>query len=371
MGGCAVKTPTEDQRPTLKPTSFKHLPGWGNANQEGIREALEKSCAYLSKKGTAASADLYDHSPEVWARICKNFDEISHRGRAAIKGFFEAYFTPHQLSSQDGDEGLVTGYYVPELKGSFEKKDPYLYAVYKRPDNLVMIPDLGAFREELKGKRIAGKVLNGKLIPFEDREKIEGGALNKNLELLYVDDPVDLFFLQIQGSGQVALPDGSRIRVGYDGTNGHLYTAIGRVLLENGKLSKEDVSMQSIKKWLRENPKGSIDVMNANRSYVFFRILEGEGVVGAMGHELVPERSLAVDRLNIPMGVPVWMDITHPIDDQDRIRRLVFAHDTGGAIKGVVRGDLFWGAGPKAEELAGRMKSKGQFYVLLPKHGVS
>jgi membrane-bound lytic murein transglycosylase A len=216
-------------------------------------------------------------------------------------------------------------------------------------------------------------VRGGRFRPYWDRKEIERGALaGRSLELLWVDDAVALFFLQIQGSGRVTLPDGTFVRVGYDGQNGHDYTAIGRILIERGELTKEAVSLQSIRAWLAAHPERAEELLHQNRSFVFFRVLGGGAPEGASGVELTPGRSLAVDDAFLPYGVPLFLDSTTPaIAELGRaeapLRRLVVAQDTGGAIVGPVRGDLFFGPGREAEELAGRMKQPLRYWLLLPK----
>jgi len=232
--------------------------------------------------------------------------------------------------------------------------------------------DLGQFSEELQGKRIVGRLQGRRLTPYPERQGIVAGALaGRGLEIVYVDDPVDAFFLQIQGSGRVQLGDGEEMRLGYAGGNGRRYYAIGRELIKRGILSKENVSMQSIRAWLSANPLQGEEVMDLNASYIFFRELQGTGPIGALGVALTPGRSIAVDRRLIPLGIPVWLQASHPAADPEQgdrpLHRLVLAQDTGGAIKGGVRGDIFWGHGPAAAAIAGRMKNAGQWFLLLPK----
>ena len=244
--------------------------------------------------------------------------------------------------------------------------------LYIRPPELVSV-DLGRFRADLKGKRIAGRVEDGALVPYFDRTAIQEGALDgRGLELVWVDDPVDAFFLEIQGSGRVVLPDGSEMRLGYAGTNGFQYTAIGRELVSAAPSPRRG-SMQSIRDWLQANPEAGSEVMRTNASYVFFRELSGEGPVGSLGVALTPERSLAVDPLFVPLGVPVWLDTTFPAGASGDpggtlpLRRLLVAQDTGGAITGPVRGDVFWGHGEDAAATAGTMRQPGRLWLLLPK----
>ena len=229
---------------------------------------------------------------------------------------------------------------------------------------------LGDFRTDFAGERIAGRVVDGRLRPYPSRGDIVAGTLaGRGLEIAWVADPVDAFFLQIQGSGRLALPDGRIVRVGYDGQNGRPYTAIGRVLVEEGALAREAVSMQSIRAWLAAHPDRAEGVMNANSSYVFFRRLAGDGPIGAQGVALTPQRSIAVDPRFVPYSVPVWLDATAPTPDGGAaaLRRLMIAQDTGGAIRGPVRGDVFWGAGEDAAAIAGRMNDRGRWWILLPR----
>ncbi len=229
--------------------------------------------------------------------------------------------------------------------------------------------ELGDFRPELKGQRIAGRVLSGQLKPYEDRQAIMQGKIpnDQSLRFVYTDSPVDDFFLQVQGSGRIALDDGTSLRVVYDAQNGWPYTAIGRELLHRGELEKDNVSMQAIRAWLAAHPGQADEIMNLNKSYVFFRVLNGEGPTGAEGVALTPQRSLAIDHSRIPYGVPAWLDTEPPMDGQPPLRRLMVAQDTGGAIRGAVRGDVFWGYGPQAEDIAGHMKAHGDLWLLLPK----
>jgi membrane-bound lytic murein transglycosylase A len=239
--------------------------------------------------------------------------------------------------------------------------------LYRTPPDLVTA-DLGLFRPAFAGERIAGRVDGTALKPYAKRAEIERGALaGRGLELVWVDDAADAFFLHIQGSGRVTLEDGSVVRVGYAGGNGHAYTAIGRELARRGVMAPEDVSMQSLRAWLANNPDEAQALMEVNDSYVFFRILEGEGPLGSQGVVLTPGRSLAVDARFLPLGAPVWLATTDPVDAARPLRRLTVAQDTGGAIRGPARADLFWGHGADAAERAGRMRQEGELYLLLPR----
>jgi len=290
---------------------------------------------------------------------------------AVARAFFESRLQPWSLTNPDGStRGLVTGYYEPLLRGSRTRAHPYLQPVLGVPPDLLTI-DLGSVLPELKNMRLRGRLQGNKVVPYFSRAEI-GKRANEGGErvLLYVDDPVELFFLQVQGSGRVQLPDGSKLRLAYADQNGHPYQSIGRVLVDRGEMSLEQASMQSIKQWARANPSRVGELLNANPSYVFFREealrgKEGDGPNGALGVPLTPERSIAVDPRHVPLGAPVFMATTLP-DSAQPWRRLLMAQDTGGAIRGVVRADLFWGFGAAAGNQAGRMKQQGQMWVLLP-----
>ncbi|MEO9599322.1 murein transglycosylase A [Parasphingorhabdus sp.] len=277
--------------------------------------------------------------------------------------FFETYFETVQV----GDGGaFATGYFEPQIRGSRVKNDNYPVPVYRKPANLIDV-DLGLFSEKLKDKRVRGKVDGAKLVPFEDRGQIDDGAVaDQGLEIAWAQDYIDLFFLQIQGSGRLALPDGSVMRIGYAGQNGHDYTGIGRVMRERGLLADGKTNMQGIIEWLRANPQQGMQIMRENRSYVFFQELTGPGPLGAMGHPVVARTSVAADRMFVPLGAPVFLDLEHNIADG-----LWVAQDSGGAIKGPNRFDTFWGAGEEAAQIAGGMSSRGQALIFVPKGTLS
>ena len=281
----------------------------------------------------------------TWQVICRGAREVSKNRPGGAQQFFEKHFIPAAISGRGGPTGLITGYYEPELRGARQRTARFNVPLHVRPPDLVTV-SLGHFRDDLKGKKISGRVVQGRLVPYPDRGKIERGALkNRKLELVWVDSAADAFFLHIQGSGRIKLRDGVIMRVGYAGTNGHAYTAIGRELIARGEIPREKMSMQAIRGWLEVNPADGAELMRTNRSYVFFRELTGDGPLGAQGVKLTPKRSLAIDRRLLPLGLPVWLDTTEP--DGTPFRRLMIAQDTGGAIRGAVRGDVFWGPGTK------------------------
>lgn len=287
---------------------------------------------------------------------------------AAARAFFETRFEPHlQRAGWFRSSGLITGYYEPLLNGSWTRTERYRYPIYRPPDDLVTV-DLGALYPELKNKRVRGRLAGRRVVPYPSRSEIDvqPSPLAGN-ELLWVDDPVALFFLQIQGSGRVRLPTGEIVPVGYAEQNGHPYTAIGRTLAERTGLKLEEIDAPTIRAWLAANPAEAQAVMNTNASYVFFALRDPSlpGPLGALGTPLLPERAIAVDPVYVPLGLPVWLDTLLP-DSSEPYRRLVFAQDTGGAIRGAVRADIFFGHGPQAEAHAGRMRASGRLYVLLP-----
>jgi len=369
----AQRAPMPEAR-LLHKATFADLAGWQADTQSGAVTALRRSCAKISRRADDRSlgADGIAGKAADWRQICEKVSEGAGDDQAA-RTFFETWFQPWRVVNQDGytEAGLFTGYYEPSLSGSRARGGKYQTPLYARPDDLIMV-NLRAFRDDLAGRRIAGKIKAGKLVPYATRAEIVAGALGDDVRpLVWIDDPVAAFFLQIQGSGRVKLVAGGEMRVGYAATNGQPYTAIGRDLVKSGALSRKEVSLQTIRAWLAANPDKAATVMASNKAYVFFRELKGDGPIGAQGVALTPGRSLAVDRKYIPLGVPIWLEATAPAPDSDTadlpLRRLMVAQDTGGAIRGPVRGDVFWGFGQDAEHIAGRMKHPGRYFLLLPK----
>lgn len=372
LAACGEQEESKQEMPepklTLSQVSFSDLPDWEREDFESFIPAFARSCARIQKAASDKEFGALKESGTYadWQKVCAVFEALGDRTQAGMKAYFEENFAPYAVSADENPEGLFTGYYEASLRGAREQSEKYHIPLYARPDDLVMV-DLGTFREELKGQRIAGRVEGGNLKPYETRAQIVNGDWPHNDKVLvWVDDAVDAFFVQIQGSGVVTLADGSTMRIGYAGQNGHPYYAIGRELIARGALTKENVSMQSIRAWLEANPTDADEIMNTNKSYVFFQEFEGEGPMGGEGVALTAGRSLAVDRSLLSYGLPLWVDIEKPDAQSEDIRRMMIAQDTGGAIRGPVRGDVFWGFGPEAEAMAGVMKSKGRYWVLLP-----
>jgi membrane-bound lytic murein transglycosylase A len=357
----------------LRPARFADLPGWSVDRQGDGLAALQRSCTRIiaSRRDQPTGPTGYARPVAAWRAACEEALRLDPADHAAARAFLERAFIPFAATDHDVADGLFTGYYEPELRGARAPDARYKVPLHGRPADLVTV-DLALFKPEWSGQRITGQLVNGTLKPYPTRAEIEAGALrNTKSEIVWVDDAVDAFFLQVQGSGRVLFDDGSIMRVGYSAQNGQPYVAIGRELIARGALTRENVSMQSIRAWLAAHPDEAASVMNLNPSYVFFRTLDGDGPLGSEGVVLTPGRSLAVDRAFLAMGLPVWLDAEDPLDPAARLQRLVVAQDTGGAIRGVVRGDLFWGHGPDAAERAGRMRSRGRYWVLLPRDGTT
>ncbi|MGH6899545.1 MAG: murein transglycosylase A [Geminicoccaceae bacterium] len=359
---------------TLRPIAYEQLIGWRADDPREALSAFRRSCAKLDQHGAATPMGPDPWFGEIgdWRLVCADAATVAEGSADQARDFFEDHFSPYLVADGDDPEGLFTGYYEPLLFGSRHFGGAYTVPLHRPPDDLVRV-DLARFNPQLAGYAIYGRVQGGQFVPYYSRADIATGMLaGRGLELLWVDDPIDKFFLQIQGSGQVQLDDGSLIRVGYASQNGHPYRAIGRDLIEIGGLTREEVSLPTIKAWLEAHPGDASHIMARNRSYIFFEerpeLGPDDGPLGAQGVSLTAGRSLAVDRRYIPFGVPVWLDTTAPWPDgEGPLRRLMVAQDTGGAIKGVVRGDVFWGAGARAEAIAGHMKSRGRYAVLLPR----
>jgi membrane-bound lytic murein transglycosylase A len=370
-----------EEKLTLEPDSFERLPGWREDAVEAALPALLRSCARLAALpdgapagGTGAAAGVAGKAAD-WRAACAEGAKVPPGDRAAARRFFESRFRPWSARDHRNPIGLFTGYYEPLLHGSRRRHGRFTVPLYGRPPELVTV-DLGRFRDDLKGKRIAGRVEGGELAPFPDRREIDAGALaGRKLELVWVDDPVEAFFLEVQGSGRVQLAEGGEMRVGFAAQNGHPYASVGKALIAAGALKPAEVSLQTIRAWLLAHPAEAPGMLEKNPSYVFFQethppAAEGAGPLGAAGVPLTPGRSLAVDLKYLPLGVPVWLAGGMPSaragEGDRKLRRLLVAQDTGGAIRGPVRGDVFFGFGPEAEEVAGRMKHRGKLWLLLP-----
>jgi membrane-bound lytic murein transglycosylase A len=356
----------------LTRTGFEQFPGWNTGAQGSALIAFQRSCARI--RAMSADAQMrgagYGGVAGDWLPACARADAVPVSDEPA-RAFFESAFTPYRVTSGQSAEGMFTGYYEPELRGSRTRHGEYQTPLYGLPSDLVSI-DLGLFRENFAGERISGRLEGNRLVPYATRAEIVRDGLATAEPLVFIDNPTDAFFLQIQGSGRVSLNDGTVVRAAYAGQNGHPYTAIGAVLIRRGQLTRETVSMQSIRAWLDAHPTEAQGLFDENASYVFFSLQPLDdpalGAVGTQGAPLTAEASLAVDASIHPLGAPVWLETAYPVSEAADVpfQRLLVAQDTGGAINGAVRGDIYWGVGERAGEIAGRMRSTGTLTVLVP-----
>ena len=341
---------------TLKASDWSDLTDWPNNDALTTWPVFLGNCAVLKKQ-------------VLWQTICNAATAFTPKDDQQAREFFERWLIPYQLVTGDGqDSGLITGYYEPLLFGSRRPSARFRFPLYGVPDDLLSV-DLSSVYPELKTYRLRGRLNGNKVVPYYNRAEIDAGrAPLQGREILWVDDRVDLFFLQVQGSGRIQLENGDIVRIGYADQNGHPYTSIGRKLVEQGALKLEQASLQGIKQWGIQYPDKLSALLNQNTSYVFFRELPASpnGPPGSLGLPLTAGRSLAVDPLAIALGSPVYLSTTWPNSTQP-LNRLMLAQDTGGAIKGAIRADFFWGFGEEAALHAGRMRQSGRLWVLLPR----
>ncbi len=357
LSGCQTRK-TNDL--SLAKVEFDTIPGYKDDQIVDAVPALKRSCSVMLKQPEKAysvpETTNLSGTYKDWQAFCTAVAREQSSSTAQWKSILQTYLTPYRLSLDGNQQGQFTGYYEPLLHGSKRKHGRYKVPLYRHPT------------------AHEAKYVNVK-IPRADI--VRGGLNNKGLELIWIDSAIDAFFVQIQGSGRVKLDNGKMINIGYAGQNGHPYHPIGKTLVQNGELTLQNATMQSIRHWLATHPKRAEEIMSTNHSYVFFRILEGvDGPIGSQGVPLTAKRSIAVDPAYIGLGSPVWVDIEHPDINhpakhhhkKTHLQHLAIAQDTGGAIKGGLRADYFWGFGAEATDLSGRMNSKGQLYLLLPKN---
>ncbi len=361
LAGCAVRPPVvlapppvpvpQGQGVAFTRVPFSLIPGWSADDAAAALPPFIGDCDAVAGHpntdlGGAGTAAALGDMAGRWRLACGEARAVPPHDPNAARAFFQHAFDAYLVSQNGSATGLFTGYFEPEFDGSRTRGGPYQTPILRRPPGL----------------------RQGQVLP--DRAAIEHGALAaEHLDLLWLKSPIDAFFLSVEGAGRIRLPDGHVLRVTYNGQNGHPYVPIGRVLVNRGAMTAKDVSMQSIRGWLQNHPGQAQGVMDQNPSYVFFRIEHGSadiGPPGALGTPLTPDRSLAVDKAYVPLSAPVFVVTTDPVTRQP-IERLMVAQDLGGAIKGAVRGDIFFGWGKAAEQRAGRMREQGQAYVLLPK----
>lgn len=360
----------------FRQVSFEQLPGWNNAHLVESFNTFKISCkAFVRQKPEqVVGTDHIDLKAGDWRPACEEALKHQRITESKARKFFHQWFMPVEFFDKKPVKGLFTGYYMPLLKGSYKKSKRFHVPLYETPDNLITI-DLGLFFPHLKNKKIIGRLVDKRVIPYFTRKEINAGAIKNHANvLLWVEDPIDRLFLEIQGSGIIEFKSGKRILVGYDAQNGAPYTSIAGVLIKKGVMTKDNASMQGIKNYLARHPNQRDAIINKNKSFVFFRTLNTDAALGSQGVALTPGYSMAVDRAWVPMGVPLWLSTSRPSSKKPErnipFQRLMIAQDTGGAIKGKVRGDVYWGGGEKATAIAGHMKNEGYYWLLLPRHAV-
>ncbi len=357
---------------------WSELPGWNNDDLRNVWTAFVRNCSGLMRPTSGNLANPARSTPRAWQPVCAAAAEAARAPDAgspeAVRRFLQTWLAPWRLQTADGKpaSNTVTGYYEPLVRGSRQQAGIYQWPLYTVPADLLTI-DLGKIYPELAGKRVRGKLEGNRVVPYDSRAAFESSGRQTPV-IVWVSDPVDNFFLQVQGSGRVLLTDGpgagQTLRVAYADHNGHPYVSIGKWLADKGEMQLSQTSMQNIREWAKRYPKRVPEMLNANPALVFFReevITDPEkGPKGAFGIALMAQRSIAVDTSFVPLGAPVFLSTTQPASQQ-ALNRLVFAQDTGTAIKGAARADFFWGFGDEAGALAGRMKQSGQMWVLWPK----
>ena len=345
--GCSTKPKILSQKMPktyLKKSDFSELPKWSDEDYSVALNSFLESCK--SKK-----------TQNIYTKLCKDASNALDAQK-----FYETNFDVFKIYTKDGDDtGLLTGYYEPNLRGSLVKKEPYIYPLYAKPNDLISV-DLGSIYPELKKYRLRGRLVGDKLVPYYSREQIQEKGVDADI-ICYVDSKVDLFFLEVQGSGRITLDNGDSIFIGYANQNGHRYRSIGKYLVKNKEIPLEEISLQTIKEWLDKHPNRVDEVLNYNKSVVFFKKKKNPAS-GSLGLVLTPERSVAVDRSFIPLGSMLYL--SSKVDAQD-IDKVVMAQDTGGAIKGAIRADMFFGFSDRAKKLAGELKSPLKLWIFLPK----
>lgn len=365
IAGCrtvpTAKTPTEPAPPQmeLRAAEWNAMPGWQQDRLQEAWPALLASCRST-------------RMPAVWQAFCTEAATVPAQAAQAQRALIESRLRAWQVVSVEGpvrnESGLITGYYEPFLKGSRRRQGTFQTPLYGVPDDLVSV-ELGEVHPALQGVRVRGRLQGKRVVPFPDRAQLADGKVLAGKELLWVDSAIDAFFLQIQGSGRVRMDDGSTVRMAFADVNGRPYRAIGRYLVDQGEMTVEQATAPALREWLQQHPDRQQEVFNQNPSVVFFReekiIDPSLGPRGALGVPLTPGRSVAIDPRWLPLGAPLYLSTTDPLT-QLPLQRLVTAQDTGGAIRGAIRADLFWGWEDPSDEAAGRMRAQGSLWILWP-----
>jgi membrane-bound lytic murein transglycosylase A len=345
------------------PVDFASLPGWTDDDHAAALAAFRQACTAPAKGGSA----------KVIATLKPICAAATHANLRHAREFFETHFQPVKLR-HDRADGLLTGYFEPELPGSLQRDAEFTEPVLKRPHDLVdVVPATERAAANAEGRLASMRKTAAGLEPYYTRAEIESGALaGRRLELLYLKTAVDAYVMHVQGSGSIRLTDGRQVRIGYAGKNGYPYTSAGTVLIRRGLIKRENLTLQSMRTWFEAHPTETAAVLNENKSYIFFERkpdVEGQtGPIGGQGTPLTPRRSLAVDPAYYTLGAPLYVVSETLRDEHGKLfRHLAIAQDVGSAIRGPDRGDVFWGTGAVAEEIAGRTKDRGIIYALLPR----
>jgi len=346
---------------SLQKSSFSSLSGWNRDDFSLFDKALKSVCeVIINSPRQSLKSNHIEYSSKEYKRHCKNMLSLN---KEELKDYIENNFEPYAVAVNGSDEGKFTSYYEANIRASYQKDGKYKYPIYGKPKDFVEV-NLRDFDANLPNQRLVGRVKDGKLVKYYTRQEIDEGKLDAPV-ILWGDDEVDIFIMQIQGAAVATLPDGKEVRVGYADNNGHKFKGIGSILLEKKLIKPSEASMPKIREWLKNNGNKAKRNMLLNDRYIFHQIVEADGPIGAMGLPLYAGRALAVDRAYIPLGSILWLETKAP--NGDNIHKALMAEDVGGAIKGGVRGDYFWGHGEQALAEAGRMNSKGRYYLLLPK----
>ncbi|MDP3561909.1 MAG: murein transglycosylase A [Legionellaceae bacterium] len=364
--------PTPSHGIHLKSASYFQLRGWGDSRLQKSLLAFQRSCRTFLKDDPnhLVGSEYIPLKAKDWYPACHEAAKVDASSENDIHQFFQTWFTPVEFENGKPIQGLFTGYYIPLLEGSLKKSPEYSVPIYSVPSNLITA-NLQQFSKTLPHRKIVGHISAKKMIPFYTRAEIDKGAIAKSASVLaWVKHPLDRLVLETEGSGIVKLIEGEQRAIGYAANNGAHYRAIASILIAKGLMTKDTASTENIRKYFDENPEKLGSIINQNQSFVFFRQLPENKVVGSQGVELSPGYSLAIDRKWIPMGVPLWL--TTEIRDVKSseiqpFNRLMIAQDTGGSIRGTVRGDIYWGPGKEATVLANTVRNMGRYWLLLPR----
>jgi membrane-bound lytic murein transglycosylase A len=373
-GGIAAadqRGPFKIPETALEPITFADLDGWAEDDHSAAYATFANGCRAMVRR-----RDPPAETPTMVAAlkdVCRKAAHDRTLPPDQARAFFEDNFVVVRIAKLGETSGLLTGYYEPIVVGSRERSAEFPVAVYRRPTDLVMVgakPGQGFANRGVVVRKFGRR----KAVPYYDRGQIENGALaGRHLEICYLKDPVDAFFMQIQGSARVPLADGSMLRLNYSAHNGHGYTAIGRLLIERGVIPREEMSMDRLRQWIAANPDQGRDLMRANKAFVFFRLAtlaKDEEAVGGQGIPLTAGRSIAIDRTLHVYGIPFWIEAELPINgvrERNKFQRLMIGQDTGSAILGPARADIYFGAGDEAGRVAGRIRQQGKFVMLMPR----